>query len=64
MAKVCKAFGMTVWIANTTGRTTEDYVDQARTLKDLNEILMNCDYLCNLLPETEDTIDISSVVRL
>ncbi|CAD5124773.1 DgyrCDS13037 [Dimorphilus gyrociliatus] len=60
IARVCKAFGMTVWAINTSGQVKEDYVDYARTVKDLDEVLGNCEYVCNVLPVTKDTTDILS----
>ncbi|KAL4224931.1 hypothetical protein ACF0H5_015627 [Mactra antiquata] len=55
LAKICKAFGMTVWGLTRRKYTPEtgcQYVDEYRTPDQLNDILQNSDYICNLLPST------------
>lgn len=53
-AKIAKAFGMKVLGVRRSGQP-EEYVDEMFTLKDLNQILPECDYVVVTLPLTKET---------
>ncbi|XP_077997379.1 glyoxylate/hydroxypyruvate reductase A-like [Glandiceps talaboti] len=58
VAEACKLFGMTVW-----GLVRQDlpqekrspHVDHYRQIDGLPELLQNCDYICNVLPSTNQS---------
>ncbi|XP_060581374.1 glyoxylate/hydroxypyruvate reductase B-like isoform X2 [Ruditapes philippinarum] len=63
LAKSCKEFKMKVW--GLTRRehppeTRSQYIDVYRTTNQLEELLENCDYICNILPSTPQTKDMLS----
>ncbi|XP_014768643.1 glyoxylate/hydroxypyruvate reductase A [Octopus bimaculoides] len=59
IAKTCKFLGMTTWglvRSNTEERKTQyPEVDHLCTTSNLEHLLSNCDYICNILPSTKDT---------
>ncbi|XP_077869272.1 uncharacterized protein LOC102806018 [Saccoglossus kowalevskii] len=59
IARVCKAFGMTVWGLvrhNLPPEKRSQYINHYRQMSMLPELLENCDYVCNVLPSTKQTI--------
>lgn len=63
LAKICKGFGLTVWGLSRRESSLENrcaYVDVFRTTERLNDLLENCDYICNVLPSTPETRDLLS----
>ncbi|XP_053385227.1 glyoxylate/hydroxypyruvate reductase A-like isoform X4 [Mercenaria mercenaria] len=63
LAKICKDSGMTVWGLTRKERLPENscpHVDVYRTPDRLNDLLENCDYICNILPSTPQTRDMLS----
>lgn len=64
LAKRAKSFNMTVWALTRTSNKKGEYIDHIRNINDLDEILSNCDYICNILPHTMETINLLSNKRL
>lgn len=58
VAHTCKMLGMTVWGLTRRNRSSENCssdIDFYRTPDKLDELLQNCDYICNILPSTPET---------
>lgn len=56
MAEKLKLFGATIWgMTRNTPKEKLSYVDEYRTIDDLQDILKNCDYIINILPSTQNT---------
>ncbi|XP_038076098.1 glyoxylate/hydroxypyruvate reductase A-like [Patiria miniata] len=63
IARLCKAFGMRIWGLGRRDLRPEERsknVDEYRPLSGLAELLADCDYICNVLPQTPATDDLLS----
>jgi phosphoglycerate dehydrogenase-like enzyme len=57
IAQMCKSMEMTVWgLTRTTPKVNEPYLDYSCQLPQLPQLLEACDYVCNVLPSTPQTI--------
>ncbi|XP_070546765.1 glyoxylate/hydroxypyruvate reductase A-like [Ptychodera flava] len=59
IARACKTLGMIVWGLVRQDLPAEkrcEHVDHYRKMDRLQELLENCDYICNVLPSTQETI--------
>ncbi|XP_021345665.1 uncharacterized protein LOC110445397, partial [Mizuhopecten yessoensis] len=58
---LCKAVGMEVWgLTRSPISNNHGPLDAYRTTDQLADILQNCDYICNVLPSTPETIGLLS----
>ncbi|XP_070152044.1 glyoxylate/hydroxypyruvate reductase A [Polyergus mexicanus] len=56
MAEKLKLFGATIWgMTRSTSMEKLSYINEYRTVDDLQDILKNCDYIINILPSTQNT---------
>lgn len=56
VAEKLKLFGATIWgMTRSTPKERLSYVDEYRTVDDLQDLLQNCDYIINILPSTQNT---------
>lgn len=54
-AKRLKGFDVEIWGVNTSG-STKEYFDRSFKLKDIDEVLINCDTIISILPSTKETL--------
>ncbi|ELU14791.1 hypothetical protein CAPTEDRAFT_21692 [Capitella teleta] len=65
IAKIAKLFGMQVWgLIRTKPDAHPDYLDEYRLTDGLPELLSQCDYVCNVLPDTSSTTGVLSAGML
>ncbi|XP_069141970.1 glyoxylate/hydroxypyruvate reductase B-like [Argopecten irradians] len=55
IGSLCKSVGMEVWGLARSKHSDLGPFDVCRTTDELADILQNCDYICNVLPSTEET---------
>lgn len=56
MAEKLKLFGATLWgMTRSTPKERLSYLDEHRTVDNLQDVLKNCDYIINILPSTRNT---------
>ncbi|CAD5118512.1 DgyrCDS7207 [Dimorphilus gyrociliatus] len=64
LARKAKVFDMTVWAITKSSHEKCNFIDHHRHTNDLDEVLSNCDFICNVMPQTEETRGLLSGKRL